>query len=240
MLLDEYKTQTRVLEGELEDLEKRPLVSQDASDELQREKDAVIEAKKGMSIISQESEKVDDGFMSALEECEATAEQHLETIETLEQTLFELRGEIGAGRHLPPGVRVLSLKDNPAQQWEDLSKAAMDRLKAENDALLNRLRSIEADGARTVHNQEPSEDLVPRNLWEIVSEQKKELEDVVKQKEKRLLRLQQVRPTESSPLRTCSDCVCCRSSPPRVLSSVKQSQRSWGSNSHSIQTARCG
>jgi mitotic spindle assembly checkpoint protein MAD1 len=41
-------------------------------------------------------------------------------IEELEQTLFELRGEIGAGRHVPPGVRVLSLSANPAQDWADL------------------------------------------------------------------------------------------------------------------------
>src|SRR6266403_957084 len=65
-----------------------------------------------------------------------------EKIEELEQTLFELRGEIGAGRHVPPGVRVLSLSANPAQEWADLRQAALDRLKEENAALLQRLSTL--------------------------------------------------------------------------------------------------
>ena len=47
-------------------------------------------------------------------------EKDREKIEELEQTLFELRGEIGAGRHVPPGVRVLPLSMNPAQEWANL------------------------------------------------------------------------------------------------------------------------
>ena len=65
-------------------------------------------------------------------------------IDKLEQTLFELQGEIGGGRHIPPGVRVLSLRDNPASQWEDLSRKALDRMKEENEALLKRLKEVEA------------------------------------------------------------------------------------------------
>jgi mitotic spindle assembly checkpoint protein MAD1 len=48
-------------------------------------------------------------------EKEEVAQKDGEKIEELEQTLFELRGEIGAGRRVPPGVRVLSLCANPAQ-----------------------------------------------------------------------------------------------------------------------------
>ena len=55
-------------------------------------------------------------MLPALQEAETESEKQLERIEELEQTLFELQGEIGAGRHLPPGVRVLSLRDNPVQQ----------------------------------------------------------------------------------------------------------------------------
>ena len=132
---------------------------------------------------------------SALTESKATHEQHLEKIEELEQTLFELRGEIGGGRHVPPGVRVLSLRENPAQQWVDLRQEAMDRLKSENDALIKRLKELEAGGARgSAEGHGNGEDLVPRESWEVVSQEKNALEDVVKQKEKRLLRLQQVRP----------------------------------------------
>lgn len=130
--------------------------------------------------------------MSELKDAEAEAEKHLEQIDELEQTLFELRGEIGAGRHLPPGTRVLCLKDNPAQQWEDLSKAAMDRLKNENEALLKRLKDLEHSGVRTSEDS-PSQDLIPLASWEALNEEKSQLQAELKQKEKRLLRLQQVR-----------------------------------------------
>lgn len=114
-------------------------------------------------------------------------------MEELEQTLFELRGQIGAGNHVPPGMRVLCHRDNPAQQWSDLRQSVMDRLKSENEALLKRLREVESSGvvdtgAGTSHGEE----LVPRESWEVLQKEKEELEEVVKQKEKRLLRLQQV------------------------------------------------
>lgn len=133
-----------------------------------------------------------------MRESETTNEQHLEKIEELEQSLFEVKGEMGAGRHVPPGVRVLTLKDNPAQQWADLRQEVMDRLKNENEALLRRLKELEDSGAgqdikvQQGENQH-SEDLVPRESWEVVNKEKKELEEFLKQKEKRLLRLQQVR-----------------------------------------------
>ncbi len=127
-----------------------------------------------------------------LKEAEEQTEKHLEQIEELEQTLFELRGEIGAGRHLPPGVRVLSLRDNPAQQWEDLSKAAMDRLRSENEALMKRLQELEESGVRGTGQDPNTEELVPRASWVAVNDDKLRLQEELKQKEKRLLRLQQV------------------------------------------------
>lgn len=73
----------------------------------------------------------------------------------------------------------------------------MDRLKGENEALLKRLRELEESGhVGAAPNQTGAahgEELVPRESWEVVNKEKSELEDVVKQKEKRLLRLQQVR-----------------------------------------------
>jgi mitotic spindle assembly checkpoint protein MAD1 len=56
----------------------------------------------------------------ALEEKEEATQKDEEKIEELEQPLFKLPGEIGAGRHVPPGLRVLSLCANPAQDWADL------------------------------------------------------------------------------------------------------------------------
>ena len=94
---------------------------------------------------------------------------------------------------MPPGVRVLSLRDNPAQQWADLSQAAMDRLKNENEALLKRLKELEESGATAAPGAGQAE-LVPRESLDTVKEEKEELEAELKQKEKRLLRLKQVRP----------------------------------------------
>lgn len=139
--------------------------------------------------------------LAALAELEKNIESQNTQIDTLEQTLFELRGDIAAGTHVPPGVRVLSLKENPAQEWSDLRQAVMDRLKGENEALLMRLRELEdarATGDSSSGNGSKAGpgrldgDLVPRESWEVVRKEKVELEEVVKQKEKRLLRLQQV------------------------------------------------
>jgi mitotic spindle assembly checkpoint protein MAD1 len=66
----------------------------------------------------------------------------------------------------------------------------MDRLKGENEALIKRLKELEEGGHRV--GDGGGDDLVPRESWEVVNKEKAELEEVVKQKEKRLLRLQQV------------------------------------------------
>lgn len=178
-LVADYKATVERMEEEIEDLGGDPSKlggsrpRPEILHELQQEKTARHEAEQ------------------ALKEAEKATEKHLEQIENLEQTLFELRGEIGTGRHLPPGVRVLSLRENPAQQWADLSQAAMDRLKGENEALLKRLKDLEEGGA-VGGGSSQKEDLVPRESWEVANQAKEELEEELKQKEKRLLRLKQV------------------------------------------------
>ncbi|KAG1856052.1 spindle assembly checkpoint component Mad1 [Suillus subalutaceus] len=142
-----------------------------------------------------------DEATKGLQEAQKNLTQQEDKIETLEQTLFELRGEIGAGNHVPPGMRVLSLRDNPAQQWTDLRQSVMDRLKGENEALIKRLRELESSGAVVANGGVPRDDLVPRESWEVLDKEKKELEEVVKQKEKRLLRLQQVFTAKSAEFR---------------------------------------
>lgn len=117
-------------------------------------------------------------------------EIYLSRIDELEQKLFELQGEIGAGRQLPPNTRVLCLRDNPASQWEDLSRKAMDRLKEENQALLARLKALDDNGIRSAGGV--AEDLVPRESLNVIQREKEELEESLKQKEKRLVRLRQV------------------------------------------------
>ncbi|KAF9562386.1 hypothetical protein CPC08DRAFT_749502 [Agrocybe pediades] len=165
---------------------------------------------------------------------ESTTQTYLTQIDTLEQTLFELRGEIAGGRHVPLGVRVLSMKGNPEEEWFGLRQAAMDRLKGENEALMRRLKELEeaaaaaanlsssskgadgeggggaggdgqeegeGDGEGARKNGKKVEELVPRESWELVNREKMELEDQLKQKEKRLLRLQQVFASKSAEFR---------------------------------------
>ncbi|KZV66505.1 MAD-domain-containing protein [Peniophora sp. CONT] len=135
-----------------------------------------------------------------LKESQTANEKYLESIDKLEQELFELRGEIGGGRHVPPGIRVLSFRDNPAQQWTDLRQEVMDRLKGENEALLRRLHELEEQGVRS-SSAEPPADLVPRQSLEVAMKDKTDMEDALKQKEKRLLRLQQVFTAKSAEFR---------------------------------------
>ena len=160
-------------------------------------------------------------------------DQHLAKIEELEQTLFELSGEIAGGRHVPPKTRVLCLKENPDQQWVDLRQAAMDRLKSENEALLKRLKDLEDTGVRL----EGAEDLVPRESWDQVVREKQDLEGEVKQKEKRLLRLQQVRPLRVN--YTAGFTVKLRYSPRRAPNSEKPSPPSSDSSLRFTRTVKC-
>ncbi|KAI0367856.1 MAD-domain-containing protein [Pilatotrama ljubarskyi] len=188
-LVKDYKATVADLEQQLKEARATPVVVEDRQAkqhllaEIEQERAAKLELEK------------------QLKEVEKATEKHLEKIEELEQTLFELRGEIGAGRHIPPGTRVLCLRDNPAQQWEDLSKAAMDRLKSENEALLKRLRDLEESGARGSGESASNEELVPRESYEVITKEKAKLEDELKQKEKRLLRLQQVFTAKSAEFR---------------------------------------
>ena len=114
-------------------------------------------------------------------------------IDSLEQTLFELQGDIAAGQHVPPNTRILCLRDNPMQQWADFRTEVVERLKTENAALLKRLEELDKVGVSAIVDGGEGSALVPRESWEKERKEKEELEEVVKQKEKRLLRLQQVR-----------------------------------------------
>ena len=201
MLVGEYKAHIHTLEAEIQELAKRPALEQGAGlqalrDELTNEKHALQEARLGVSTLPMRYPTLIP--ISALGEKEEEAEKDREKIEELEQTLFELRGEIGAGRHVPPGVRVLSLCANPAQNWVDLRQAALDRLKTENTALLQRLSALESATTVTTAPAKgeaaatAEEQLVPRASWTAVCEEKAQLEAELKQRDKRMLRLRQV------------------------------------------------
>lgn len=120
----------------------------------------------------------------------------------MEQNLFDLQGEVAGGRHIPPNTRVLEMKDNPHALWEAGRTAVLERLKGENQALLKRLAEVEEalkevdlvkiQGEVASSSGEAGSTLVPRESLDLVVKEKEELEDALKQKEKRLLRLQQV------------------------------------------------
>lgn len=76
----------------------------------------------------------------------------------------------------------------------------MDRLKGENEALLRRLHELEEQGVRSSSAEQPA-DLVPRQSLEVAMKDKADMEDALKQKEKRLLRLQQVFTAKSAEFR---------------------------------------
>ncbi|KAK0223443.1 spindle assembly checkpoint component Mad1 [Armillaria fumosa] len=138
----------------------------------------------------------------ALAQCNEETKNHLDKIDELEQKLFDLGGEIAGGRHVPPGVRILQLKENPLHDWVDLRQSAMDRLKGENEALIKRLKELEESGIKgAAASAQPGEELVPRESWELVSKEKSDLEELVSQKEKRLLRLQQIFQSKSAEFR---------------------------------------
>ncbi|KAF8674644.1 Mitotic checkpoint protein [Rhizoctonia solani] len=129
-------------------------------------------------------EKVEEEMAELTKQIEA----HEETIEQLEQTLFELRGEIAAGTHDEPGNRTLQLADNPEARWFAMREEEVGRMKEE----INVLRARITEGGSGVATAADGGDGVPRETYENLQREKEELEEVVKQKEKRLLRLKSV------------------------------------------------
>ncbi|TFK71183.1 hypothetical protein BDN72DRAFT_818002 [Pluteus cervinus] len=197
-LVSEYKDANEKLSAEIDVLGADPQSSLGNG----RSREALVK-------LIEEERKAKEDLEKELISAQSESETHLAKIDELEQNLFELSGEIAGGRHVPPGVRVLSMKDNPEQQWFDLRQEVMDRLKGENEALMKRLKGLEGQvqGPSQPRNADDSgvdvgnEELVPRESWELVNQEKLELEEVVKQKEKRLLRLQQVFSSKSAEFR---------------------------------------
>jgi mitotic spindle assembly checkpoint protein MAD1 len=114
--------------------------------------------------------------------------------EKFEEEFWNLKGDIGRGAHLPPGVRVLELIGNPAQAWFGKREEDVAKLKKENEAL----RELVKDGSQVMQMDRNAEGVVPRATLEVLQKEKAELEQTIREKEKRLLRLQEVR----SPLQT--------------------------------------
>ena len=115
----------------------------------------------------------------------------LDRVDQLEQLLFDLQGEIAAGRHVPPNTRVLQLADNPEKQWFDIRQQTIDNLKRENKALLDRL---------TAQAPDPSS-LIPPQSYTSLQSSLSDLQSQLAQKQKRLLRLEQIFHSKASEFR---------------------------------------
>ena len=144
-----------------------------------------------------------ESLKSKLSDAEKASEEYLETIDKLEQELFELSGEVAGGRHVPPKTRVLQLVDNPEKQWFDLRQSTMDKLKEENSALLKRLHDLETHSTSVPTIISPNssgepltsqlnEELVPRASYDLLQSTNTSLQSELSKKEKRLLQLTQV------------------------------------------------
>ncbi|KAJ6588512.1 MAD-domain-containing protein [Mycena capillaripes] len=178
-LLEDYKsTNLRLTQQINEAIGREPVsVAEERKQELEREREAGLKAQQALD--------------AALSESKA----QLEKIEQLEQELFELGGEIAGGRHVPPGIRVLSFMDTPDLLLRDNPQARqteMDRVKEENAALIHRIDELQKGGARVENGPNGAEHLVPKESWEAACKERDELQATVKQKETRLKRLQEV------------------------------------------------
>ncbi|KAH6894876.1 spindle assembly checkpoint component Mad1 [Coprinopsis sp. MPI-PUGE-AT-0042] len=164
-----------------------------------------LEALEGPMVSTEELEKVEQekkALRQTISEYEQEIASQATKIDELEQALFDLSGEIAGGRHVPPKTRVLCMAENPDQAWVDLRQATMDRIKGENEALIKRLKELEESGVSTAGSEgQRNEELVPRASWEQVNKEKEDLQNELKQKEKRLLRLQQVFQSKSAEFR---------------------------------------
>lgn len=110
--------------------------------------------------------------------------------EKLEEEIWTLKGDIGRGPHLPQGVRVLELIGSPAQVWFGKREEDVAKLKKENEAL----RELVKDSSQAILVDRNGEGMVPKATIEVLQKEKAELEQTIRDKEKRLVRLQEVRP----------------------------------------------
>ncbi|KAG8938049.1 coiled-coil domain-containing protein mad1 [Tulasnella sp. 408] len=122
-----------------------------------------------------------------LAETTEAAENAAEKVADLEQELFELGATINAGNHVPPNTRVVQFAHNPIAEDVNLKKETFERLRRENEELVQRLGEVE----RGMGVDEEAQ-VVPRSSWQNIWMEKEDMVKTVADKEKRLLRLKQV------------------------------------------------
>ena len=140
------------------------------------------------SALSQERLRVSD-MVEELSAARGEVARLEKQVASLDEQLFRLQGDVGTGRLVPPGIRVLEMAGNPASKWFGKREEDVQRLRKENEAL----RSMMGDGVTRPTEGAAADGLVPKETLDVLIQEKAELEKTIKEKEKRLLRLQQVR-----------------------------------------------
>lgn len=197
-LLESYKSTNLRLRQQINEAGSREpaSVAEERRQELEKERAACLEAREGFYYIRYPPTfPTDVPPTAALDAALSESKAQLEKIEELEQELFELSGEIAGGRHVPPGIRVLSFQDTPDLLLRDnpqTRQTEMDRVKEENAALIHRIEELQKGGARIDDGAGSGEHLIPKESWDAVCKERDELLGMVKQKETRLKRLKEV------------------------------------------------
>lgn len=110
---------------------------------------------------------------------------------TLDAEISDLMRRLASGEYNSNKERCLELKDNPASREYAIRSKTLEDLKAENGALLDRLRIVDVGSAREERGSEGGEGrLVPMESFERIIKEKEEME---RAHAKRLLRLKEVR-----------------------------------------------
>ncbi|KAH7104648.1 spindle assembly checkpoint component Mad1 [Auriculariales sp. MPI-PUGE-AT-0066] len=164
--------------------------------ELEQQIRVVRQSVKAQTSTSMSSLKVEDDSdesRQALSEAQEVIANQETKIDKLQQELFELRGDIAQGNHVPPKTRVLEFSQNPLQIWVETQQSNLDRLKNENMALLARLAELD-DAAPG----QPKQQLVPRESIERLQGENAQLLQTVAQKQKRFDRLVEVYTAKSN------------------------------------------
>lgn len=112
-------------------------------------------------------------------------------------------------------MRVLELIENPAQVWFGKREKDVAKLKEENEVL----RALVKDSSQSLPVDRGVKGMVPKATLEVVEQEKAELQQTIRDKEKRLQRLKEVRSSQTVSI-DFTDHLRCRYTPLKQRSSV--------------------
>ena len=168
-LVDQHRTELQTLNAELSTLENRAPVAPQSALKRQREEDADDHQ---LGQLSRKNRKLQDALSS------------LQTTYALLQTEHTALQSQLSSLQQSAKTRILSLRSNPSDNFEATKLSTLSTLRQENKDLLAQLetRNDTATGAK----------LVPQNTLENLRLEMQDLEQQVRDKEKRMLRLKEI------------------------------------------------